>query len=452
MHPALEAVRNAIEPTKFHERVWLVGGSVRDALLGIPQTEDFDLVTTEDVVDLAQTLSAAGASDVVTYARFGTAMVRWHGAKLELVQARKESYRDDSRKPEVQPATLLEDAQRRDFTVNALLRNLVTGEVWDILGCSLADLEAGILRTPLDAAATFRDDPLRMLRAVRFKNRLAFAYAPGLPESIAAEADRLAIVSAERIRDEWVKILSHRSAPKAMADLMQLGLLDRFAPEFRALVGVDQGSYHHLDVWEHTLLVLANVGSGDLVLSLAALLHDVGKPRTRFVDAEGAIRFFGHEAIGAEMSRTLLRRLRFPEIECEKVALLVKSHMRLGSSPEFSATAARRLLRDLGDEVPRLLNLVQADASALAPGVRRLDLGPIKARIEQVASETPPEVLDSPLDGDEIRTLIGIMPGPEIGRWKRLLQEEVLEGRIRPTDKDAAVRWLISKTSAPDSA
>lgn len=442
MHAALEAIRSAVVGTQFEHKVWLVGGCVRDELLGRQLADDFDLVTTEDTLKLAGLLESAGASEVVTYARFGTAMVRWHGARIELVRARRESYEPASRKPVVHPATLMDDALRRDFTVNTLLRDLSTGRIGDPLGLGLGDLEAGVLRTPRDPADTFRDDPLRMLRAVRFRHKLGFDYAEGLTDALKQEAPRLSIVSAERIRDEWLKILAHSSAPEAMQDLMDLGLLHEFAPEFRPMLGVEQGSYHHLDVWEHSLLVLKNAGSSDSTLSLAALLHDVGKPSTRFVDNAGATRFFGHEVVGADMAATLLRRLKFSEADVRAVTLLVRSHMRLGSAPQFSASAARRLIRDLGPGVPRLLALVEADADALAPTVRRLDLRPIRERIAEVERATPAEALRSPLSGQELMQITGCPAGPEIGRWKRLLQEEVIEGRLKPGDREAACRFV----------
>jgi poly(A) polymerase len=444
MPEELETLRAATQGTEYENQLWLVGGAVRDKLLGRKSPTDYDIVLERDAIDLAHFLWNQEVSDIfpVIYARFGTAMIRIHEVPIELITARRESYEEESRKPDVEPATLEEDARRRDFTVNALLENLHTGETRDPLGNGLQDLEARILRTPLDPAATFFDDPLRMLRAVRFKQQLGFEFAPGLEDAIQEEADRLAIISEERIRDEWSKMLTLPKAGEAMADLMRLGLLEQFAPEFQDMVGVEQGNYHHLDVWEHSLLVLDNAGPGNLVLALGALLHDVGKPGTRFVDIENNTRFFGHEGFGAQIALRMLHRLKFSSEQIENVVLLVRNHMRLSSMPEFTASAARRLIRDLDGEVEDLFSLVDADTRALRPGLQTLDLDPIRKRVEEVRAATPRETLESPLSGEEIMEFMGLAPGPEVGKLKASLVEKVLEGDLQPGDKDAAFREL----------
>jgi poly(A) polymerase len=442
VHPALAKIAEATRNTVFENRLWLVGGAVRDEFLGLPIKNDFDLVTTESAPDLARYLHEKKVtwSAPVIYSRFGTAMVHLEEINVELVTARKESYDPDSRKPDVEPATLEEDAQRRDFTVNTLLKNIHTGELRDPLNQAGRDLESRTLRTPLDPVATFRDDPLRMLRAVRFRWQLGFDPAPGLYEAIRETKERLKIISAERIRDEFLKMLARDTAADALSDLMDLGLFEIFAPEFVAMVGVEQGSFHHLDVWEHTLLVVRNAGAGDVMLTLAALLHDVGKPPTRHIDEKGNTRFFGHESVGAEMTRDILRRLKFAERDVEVVAKLVKNHMRLGSSPTFSPTAARRLVRDMDGDLERLLELVEADANALKPGVKALNLDPIRERIAEVEAQTPRQTLVSPLSGEEIMMLLDLPAGPEIGRIKTLLTEKVLDGELAPGDRAEAER------------
>lgn len=446
MHPALAAIVEATKGTAFERDLWLVGGAVRDDLLGRTHKNDFDIVTRGSSADLAQLLFEQGIAthEPVTYERFGTAMVDVEAVKIEIVTARRESYDPESRKPNVEPATLEEDARRRDFTANALLRNLHTDELYDPSGNGLADLRAGILRTPLDPAATFHDDPLRMLRAVRFRWQLSFEPAPGLYESIKREAHRLSIISAERIRDEFLKMLGLPDGDRALQDLMELGLIHEFAPEFEEMVGVEQGSFHHLDVWNHTLLVLKNAGTEDPLLALGALFHDIGKPRTRTTDAEGNTRFFGHESVGAEMTWEIMRRLKFPQREVDVVTMLVKNHMRLGSSPEFTPSAARRLLRDLDDQVERLLALVEADANGLKRGVKKMNLDPIRARLREVQQATPRKVLESPLTGSEIMALMALESGPEIGKWKGFLTEKVLEGELAPGDKESAAKMLLA--------
>lgn len=444
MHPALTAIRDATSGTPYEGQLWLVGGAVRDKLLGKPEPTDFDIVLERNALELAHLLWEHEVSEIfpVTYPRFGTAMVRVQGTTVELITARKESYDEESRKPEVEPATLEEDALRRDFTVNTLLENLHTGETRDPLGSGLSDLKAKVLRTPLDPHATFFDDPLRMLRAIRFKQQLGFELAPGLKEAIQKEAERLSIISEERIRDELSKMLIMAGASQSMRDLMETGLLEQFAPEFLDMVGVEQGTFHHLDVWDHTLLVLDNAGPGSLTLSLSALLHDIGKPATRFIDEEGNTRFFGHEAIGAEIAWRMLHRLKFSNDQIEPVVRLVKNHMRLGSMAEFTPAAARRLIRDMDGQVDDLLHLVEADANALAPGVRALDLEPIRERLKEVAQATPRSSLESPLSGEEIMNLLHIPPGPEVGKIKSMLLDKILEGELAPGDKEAAIALI----------
>jgi len=447
MHPALLSIQRVTQGTPFEGDLWLVGGAVRDELLGLPHNADYDLVTRGSSADLAHLLYRKKASTIapVTYERFGTAMVVVEGINVELVTARKESYEAGSRKPNVEPATYEEDAARRDFTVNTLMRNLHSGELRDPLGQGFEDLRSKTLRTPLNPGETFRDDPLRMLRAIRFRWKLGFNPAPGLYEAIQEERQRLRIVSMERIRDELVKMLNLPDASECLRDLMDLGLVEIFAPELMPMVGCEQGAYHHLDVWDHSRLVVRNAGPGDLVLALAALLHDVGKPPTRFIDDEGNIRFFGHEAVGAEIAAEVLRRLKFPQRDIETVALLVKNHMRLGSSPEFTASAARRLLRDLGENTERLLRLVDADANALKASVRVFDLAPIRVRLQEVLMATPVETLQSPLSGEEIMVLTGLPSGREVGAIKKMLTEKVLEGELRPDDKEEARRLVMSR-------
>lgn len=442
MHPALIKIQCAIEGTPFDGDVFLVGGAVRDELLGLIGSDDFDLVTRESAPSLARFLFDQGIATFapVTFERFGTAMVEVDGIKIELVTARKESYDKKSRKPSVEPGTYEDDARRRDFTLNTLMRSLKTGELIDPLGCGVEDLNNKVMRTPLDPVKTFDDDPLRMLRAVRFRWRFGLSPAKGLYDAIYMRRNRLKIVSFERIRDELFKILAHPTTSQALQDLMKLKVFDLIAPEFIPMVGCEQGDYHHLDVWHHTLKVIDNLhekGSTDLALILSALFHDIGKPTTQSLE-NGKIRFFGHEAVGAEMARTVLNRWKLPGDQVDTVVSLVKNHMRLGSAPTFSDSAARRLLKDLGEDVPRLLDLVDADANALKKGVRVLDLQTIRETIERVETETPVAKLISPLTGQEIMELTGLTQGKEIGRLKKMLDNMVVEGQLGPDDKELA--------------
>lgn len=414
-------------------------------MLGRPVPSDLDLVMEGSALEFAEWCWRRGLSEIhpVTYPRFGTAMVMVEGATVELVTARSETYRADSRKPEVRPATLLEDARRRDFTVNALYENLHDGALADPLGTGLDDLRRRVLRTPIAAEDTFEEDPLRMLRAVRFRWQIGLEPAEGLWDAIRDRRARLAIVSRERIRDELVKMLDLPDADRCLDDLLLTGLLELFAPELAAMKGVAQGDYHHLDVWDHTLLALRNLGPGDLVASLGVLLHDVGKPLTRSVDADGRVRFLGHEAVGAEIAERWLREMRFPAAVASQVARLVRGHMRLMSSEGFTDSALRRLVRDFGPLLPQLLSVVEADASALRPGVRRIDVAALRERIRRLSEQSPPAVLESPLSGRQIMELTGWPEGPQVGRAKAWLLERVLDGAIPAGDSEAARAALV---------
>lgn len=458
IHPVLTKIHKAVTGTEYEQDLFLVGGAVRDQILGKEASDDFDLVTTQSAPQLAYLLFDKGLSShfPVIYETFGTAMIDIDGMKIELVTARKESYNQDSRKPSVERATLREDSERRDFTCNTLLMSLESGEVLDPLGQGLSDLNGKLLRTPLDPEQTFDDDPLRMMRAVRFKWKLGFALDPAIEEAILSRRDRLGIVSIERIREELTKMLTGPNPGGALGDLMRLQLFREFAPEFSFMVGCEQGKYHHLDVWNHTLKVVDNVAADpnfgqDVPTLLAALFHDVGKPATRSIDTDGNIRFFTHEHVGASLSKKILTRWRLSNDVVSGVSNLVKNHMRLGSSPTFSPSAARRLIRDMESDLDRLLALVTADSNGLKAGVKVMDLSQIKATIEEVQNQTPAHQLESPLSGTEIISITGLKPGPEIGKIKDELTELVLEGKLDPNDKYSATQQVKLRIHQDDN-
>lgn len=442
MEPLVARLAAAWEPLGLRGKVFLVGGCVRDALLG-RASADLDFVVEGDAMAAAEALWAAGVATAPPglYPRFGTAAVNAGGRQIELVTARSESYAPDSRKPDVRPATLLDDAIRRDFTVNALMQDPWTGETVDLLGTGLDDLGDRLLRTPLDPAQTFSDDPLRMLRAVRFKWQLGFKYAPGLVDALRSQAHRLDVVSAERIRDEIAKMLLFDAADQALDECVRFGLSARFWPELDQMVGVEQGGYHHLDVWGHTLAVV-RASEPRLDMRLAALLHDVAKPETRSVEPGGRVRFLSHEVRGAEVAVGMLRRLRFGADLENQVGLLVRHHMRFTSMPTLSRPAARRLIHDLGDAWPDLVSLVEADLKGLKAGAGSVDVAAIRETLTAVATESPPETLQSPLTGEEIMRELGLEPGPEVGRYKDMLVDAVLDGSIQPGDREAALILL----------
>ena len=444
IHPVLSKVAEATQGSKFENQLWVVGGAVRDFLLGKVRPTDLDIVLEGSSSELARFLFKAGICDhaPVVYARFGTAMVGIDGVDVEIVTARSESYRDESRKPIVRPATLHDDALRRDFTINTLLWNLHSHKLFDPLGVGQEDLRNGVLRTPMEPKQTFHDDALRMLRAVRFRWKFNLKPAPGVHEAIRECADRLKVISMERIRDELSKMLLLPSASFCMRELLDLGLMPFIAPELCQLVGVEQGKNHRLDAWDHTMAVLDAAGHDDLELALAALLHDVGKPTTRTVDSSGKTRFFNHEVVGSEMSTKILRRLRYPSEIVQGVALLVRNHMRIYSAPKFSPTAARRLIRDVGASVDKLLLLCEADCKG---GKVKEDFGAfrqIRQMLNQVQREAPLGSLKSPLNGLEIMDALGLDEGKEVGRASAFLDTLVLDGKIKAGDKMAALKAL----------
>lgn len=450
MNLAAKLVQEATKGTDWEGKLFLVGGVVRDPLFGLEEPKDIDIVVLGSAIKLANELFAKGISEIkpVTYPRFGTSLIRIKDSNVELASARKESYEKTSRKPHVKPASLEEDALRRDFTINSLMKDLFTGELLDLTKRGLKDIKNKILRTPLDPKMTFRDDPLRMLRAVRFKNRFGLRYESNLHSAIVREKERLSIISNERIRDELVKMLLHPSASESLKDLMDLGLLGMFAPEFVEGVGIEQGNYHAKDVWEHTLDVVREASSLEIEESkkyfvvLGALFHDIAKPRTKSIEPNGRVRFFGHERVGSDMTKKIMKRLRFSSSDIYKVSSLVQNHMRLGSANPLTTSAARRLVRDMSELTEALILLTECDSRAIGRIPKEIDFEGVRERVSQVKTEGGKRVLVSPLDGEEIMHLLKIPAGPEVGFWKKRLEEAVIEGEIAIGDKEGAKKLL----------
>jgi poly(A) polymerase len=418
-------------------RAWIVGGYVRDKLLGLPHPNPDVVVEEGGGQRLAEGFARlAGARPPVVFERFGTAQVVVPGHIVEFVSARAESYPPDSRKPAVRPATLEEDLRRRDFTINTLLMDL-DGNVRDPLGSGHADLAARVIRTPAPPDQTFSDDPLRMLRAVRFASELGFELAPYLAPAMRAMRARLAypVISVERVADELRKMLVSERPRKALELLDEGGLLEVILPEVAACKGVAQGGYHTHDVYGHTLLAV-QATPDDLIVRLAALFHDVGKPLTATPD--GA--FTGHEEVGASLAAEAMARLRFAQKDIEVVTRLVRLHLRpVYYNSEWKDGAVRRLARDAGAQLDRLLALARADLAASAyPEPAKLD--ELQRRLHQVLSEQPSR-LESPVDGEDIMRIRKLPAGPEVGRIKARLTELVVDGEI-PAERDAVLEYL----------
>ncbi|HVD48101.1 MAG TPA: CCA tRNA nucleotidyltransferase [Candidatus Limnocylindria bacterium] len=420
-------------------KAWIVGGYVRDHLLGRVQP-DLDVVVEEGAAPQLAALFAqlTGAGPPVTFERYGTAQVTLPGHLVEFVAARSESYSPNSRKPDVRAATLDEDLRRRDFTVNTLLMDF-DGNIHDRLGMARADLDAHILRTPADPIQTFNDDPLRMLRAVRFAAQLGFELAPELLPAMRQLSGRLVspVISTERISEELRKMLLSERPRLALELLDAAALLEIVLPELAACKGVAQSGYHTHDVYGHTLLAVG-LTPPDLIVRLAAVFHDVGKPAT--ATPEGA--FTGHEEVGAVMARAALERLRFPQREIDAVVTLVRLHLRpVYYRSEWSDGAVRRMARDAGAQIERLMALARADIGASAyPEPEKLD--ELAARLATVLSEKPTR-LAAPIDGEDIMRALGIPPGPAVGRIKERLGELIMDGEIEPS-REAALAYLQS--------
>lgn len=453
---ALARLREATRHTGYEGRLYVVGGMLRDRALGLPLSGDLDLVLEGDAVSLARFLYEKGLSRhfPVLYPRFGTAMLTLVSGdaecSVELVTARSESYHIDSRKPDVAPGTIQDDVMRRDFTINTLMENLHTGELLDLTGRANADLHAKLIRTPLEPRITFFDDPLRMLRAVRFAARFGFNIEPGAWGAIRDESERLRppAIAWERIRDEFVKItrLPGAAFRRGMQMLLESNLLREFLPEMLPMVGCTQGAWHLYDVWEHTLTALeALPDSASLELRLGLLWHDIGKPPTRTVsdDAKG-VRFTGHASVGAEMARAMMNRLKFKNEEIRDITALVQLHMRLGEyRPEWSDASVKRLIRDCGAHLDDLFTLTRCDQSAIdIPDAYRSLLGPLRERIDQLNALSNVLKIVSPLDGNEIMAALEIGGGPHLREAKEFLVNEVIEGRLAEGDRAAALTIL----------
>ena len=422
--------------------MYLVGGFVRDRLLG-RDGKDIDLLAINDdgIAVLAEVARRLGWAPPQRFERFGTGQVRGGDFVVEVVRARAENYDASSRKPDVRPGTLEDDIWRRDFTVNALCQTF-DGLVIDITGRGLHDLRDRVLRTPLDPEVTFSEDPLRMFRAARFAAQLGFGTAPGLTTAMGVVAARSEILSAERVAEELRRLLLAGNPRAGLELLRDGGLLSVWLPELEAMVGVEQGGFHIYDVFDHSAHTVADAPA-DLVTRLAALLHDVGKPPTHAHDAHGKHTFYDHPAVGAVMAEALLTRLRFSNDEVAAVASLVRHHLRpIQYRPdEWSDSAVRRLVHDIGDQRLRLLDVARADTHASSfPNTDAID--ELEQRMSRLDAGGEVSRLRPPLSGNDIMRLAGRPPGPWVGRVTRALEEAVLDGAIPAADAAAAERWL----------
>ena len=425
-------------------RAFVIGGYVRDCLLGRECT-DIDIVVEGSGIDFARAVGERCGRQVSYFPSFGTAMLKWHGDEIEFVGARKESYRRESRKPIVENGTLEDDQLRRDFTINALALSLMPdnyGELVDPFG-GVRDLAAGIIRTPLDPDTTYSDDPLRMLRAVRFAAKLStpgfeFKIVPESMESMRALSGRLSILSVERIAEELTKMLATPRPSMAFRLLDEAGLLPHILPELSALKGVETvDGRGHQDNFAHTLAVLDNVASvsDSLPLRWAALLHDIGKAVCKRYDPAIGWTFHGHDVVGSKMVPSIFNRLRLSQEEMKLVRKLVWLHMRPISlvDDEVTDSAVRRLLFDAGDDIDALMILCNADITSKNPAkVARIrsNFELVKGKMAVVEEKDRIRNFKNPISGEYVMQVYGIPPCHEIGLLKELVKEAILDGVI----------------------
>jgi poly(A) polymerase len=438
--------------TDAGEQVALVGGPVRDAMLGRLHN-DLDF-TTSAHPDTTERLLAGWADATWDMGRsFGTIGCRKGEWQIEITTYRSDRDHAGSRKPAVAYGDTLEgDLGRRDFTVNAMAVTLPDRTFEDPFG-GIVDLAHGVLRTPGTPEESFSDDPLRMLRAARFTAQLGFTVDPAVVQAMTDMADRIAIVSAERIRDELVKLVLSEHPRRGLALLVDTGLAERVLPELPALALERDEHHRHKDVYVHTLTVLVPTidlehrlpgGGPDLVSRLAALMHDVGKPRTRRFEGDGTVTFHHHDVVGAKLTRKRLKALRFSNDVIEQVARLVELHLRFHGygTGEWTDSAVRRYVRDAGSELARLHVLTRADCTTRnrrkAERLRR-SYDDLEARITRLAEQEELDALRPDLDGNQIMALLGIGPGRDVGAAYRFLLETRMDRGPMTHDEAAAV-------------
>lgn len=459
----------------MHVECYLVGGYVRDIFLERP-TNDIDVVVVGSGIEVAKALQQAlgknpktGAwrAHLAVYRNFGTAQLKYHGTEVEFVGARRESYTHDSRKPIVEDGTLEDDQNRRDFTINAMavcLNKDRFGELVDPFD-GIYDLEDGIIRTPLDPDITFSDDPLRMMRCVRFSAQLRFLIDEETFDALTRNAERIKIISGERIADELNKIMATRQPSRGLMELHRCGLMQLIMPEIAALDMVEtRNGRAHKNNFYHTLEVLDNVAakSDNLWLRWAALLHDVGKPKSKRWEPAVGWTFHNHNYLGAKMVPDMFRRMKMPmDAKMKYVQKLVDLHMRpiVIADEEVTDSAVRRLMSDAGDDIDDLMTLCEADITSKNAGRKRQFLENfrmVRVKLADLQERDYKRLLQPVIDGNEIMQMFQLQPCREVGTLKQTLKDAVLDNRV-PNEREPLMQLLMQKAQAmglkvPDAA
>ncbi|MBL4663427.1 MAG: HD domain-containing protein, partial [Flavobacteriaceae bacterium] len=453
-HPVFNTVSKAAQNLGLES--YVIGGFVRDFLLKRGDAKDIDIVAVGSGINLAKEVSSLlpGKPKVSVFKTYGTAMLKTGAIELEFVGARKESYQADSRNPAVEDGTLEEDQNRRDFTINALAISLNSdsfGELLDPFN-GLEDLERKIIRTPLDPDITYSDDPLRMLRAIRFATQLRFSIEKESLESITRNANRIEIISKERIVDECHKILASPVPSIGFALLHKTGLLKHIFPELLALEGIEEkeGQKHKDNFW-HTLEVVDNIAQStdNLWLRWAALLHDIGKAPTKRFDKKIGWTFHAHEFVGSKMVFKLFKRLKMPLNDKMKFVqkMVMMSSRPIVLASDVTDSAVRRLVFDTGDYVEDLMTLCEADITTKNPNRFKKyhnNFKKVRDKIAEVEERDHVRNFQPPVSGQEIMKTFGLTPCREIGVIKDAIKEAILDGDI-PNEYDAARGFMLTK-------
>lgn len=454
-HPIFKVISQAAENLGLES--YVIGGFVRDFLLERGEPKDIDIVAIGSGIELATEVSKLLPNNpkVQVFKTYGTAMLRAHDLEIEFVGARKESYTEDSRNPVVEDGSLEDDQRRRDFTINALALNLGNENYGNLVDPfnGIEDLKQQLIQTPLDPDITYSDDPLRMLRAIRFATQLNFKIELGSLDSISKNRDRIKIISKERIVDEINKILLADKPSKGFALLHRTGLLELILPQLTALEGIEEieGQKHKDNFW-HTLEVVDNIAENtdDLWLRWAALLHDIGKAPTKKFYKKIGWTFHGHEFVGSKMVYKLFKQLKMPlndKMKLVQKLVLMSSRPIVISDDSVTDSAVRRLVFDAGDDIEDLMTLCEADITTKNPKRFKKyhnNFKKVREKIKEVEDKDHIRNFQPPVSGEEIMTTFNLKPSKEIGIIKEAIKEAILEGEI-PNEYEAAKTYMLKK-------